>query len=124
MRLVWEKLEKALSDHFNYEAYIFIKTGEEVKKIAERNPYSKEADFHVYSFITIPDFENELLKTFNEAEKSEGEEAKISENNFYWKVKKGFTLDANFGKILGKKNFKDSLTSRNINTIEKIIAKL
>lgn len=64
------------------------------------------------------------MKNFNETERREVEEAEILNKNFYWKVKKGFTLDSNFGKILGKKSFKDSLTSRNINTIEKIIAKL
>ncbi|WP_417431652.1 DUF1697 domain-containing protein [Halpernia sp.] len=119
-----EKLEKSLSEHFNYEAFLFIKTAEEVKTIFEHNPFSKDNDFHIYSFITIPNFETELLKNFNETEKTEGEEIKIVDHNFYWKIRKGFTLDSNFGKILGIKVFKNSLTSRNINTIEKIVAKL
>jgi uncharacterized protein (DUF1697 family) len=119
-----EKLEKALSEYFNYEAFLFLKSAEEVQNIFAENPFEKDADFNIYSFITIPDFEEELLKNFNQTEKTEGEESKILNRNFYWKVKKGLMLDSNFGKILGKKAFKDSLTSRNINTIEKIIAKL
>lgn len=119
-----EKLEKALYSYFNYDAFLFIKTSKEVKNIFDKNPFEKDVNFHIYSFITIPDFETELLKNFNETERTEGEQAEILNKNFYWKVKKGFTLDSKFGKILGKKAFKDSLTSRNINTIEKIIAKL
>ncbi|MGS0749216.1 DUF1697 domain-containing protein [Halpernia sp. GG3] len=118
-----EKLEKVLSSYFNYDAFLFLKTAEEVKCILDKNPFRKDSDFHIYSFITNPHFEDELLKNFIETEKSEGEDAKMVGVNFYWKVKKGNTLDSSFGKILGKKKFKDSLTSRNINTIEKIIAK-
>ncbi|SFH93449.1 DUF1697 domain-containing protein [Halpernia frigidisoli] len=118
-----EKLERSLSDHFQYEAFLFLKNAEEVNGISVKNPFEKDLDFHVYIFINVKDFEIELLQNFNETENTEGEDAKIIDENFYWKVKKGLTLDSNFGKILGKKLFKDSLTSRNINTIEKIIAK-
>lgn len=119
-----DKLEKALSKHFNYEAFLFVKSAEEIKTIFKNNPFPKDNNFHVYSFITISKLEQDLLDYFNNTEKPEGEEAKILNQNFYWKVKKASTLDSNFGKILGKKMYKNSLTSRNINTIEKIIAKL
>lgn len=55
---------------------------------------------------------------------SENEMADNRKNHFYWKVKKGNTLESNFGKILGKKGFKDCFTSRNLNTFDKILNKL
>ena len=54
---------------------------------------------------------------------SEGEEVQCINDIIYWKVKKGSTLDSDFGKLLGVKKFKNLFTSRNINTLEKISKK-
>ena len=64
-----------------------------------------------------------MLEEFKKVNHQENEEAKIVNQNFYWKIPKGNTLDSGFGKILGKKLLKDKFTSRNINTIEKIMNK-
>lgn len=114
-------LEKAMSEHFSYDAFLFIKTKKEVEEILAKNPFSAQEGFHIYSFVGTDEIEKVLLENFNEAEKTEGEDAKIAGSHFYWKIKKGSTLDAPFGKILGRKNLKDRFTSRNINTFGKIV---
>lgn len=118
-----QKLEKALSEHFHYEAFLFLKTDEEVKEILENSPFEKDENLHIYSFICNSGDENLLMQEFLKTKHQEQEEAKIIKGNFYWKIPKGNTLDSEFGKILGKKSFKNILTSRNINTIEKIVNK-
>ena len=118
-----QKLEKALSEHFQYEAFLFLKTDEEVKRILENSPFEKDENLHIYSFICNSGDENLLMQEFLKTNHQEHEEAKLINGNFYWKVPKGNTLDSEFGKILGKKSFKSILTSRNINTIEKIVNK-
>ena len=116
-------LEKSLSDYFNYEAFLFIKTEEEIKQILVTSPFEKAENFHIYSFICENSNENILLEEFKKGNQQKGEEAKIINQNFYWKIVKGNTLESEFGKVLGKKEFKDIFTSRNINTIEKIVNK-
>ncbi|WP_027377252.1 DUF1697 domain-containing protein [Kaistella palustris] len=116
-------LQKSLSDHFNYDAFLFLKTEEEIKNIYTHNPFQKNTDFHIYIFIGSEGIENILSEEFRKSEKSEGEESHIVNGTFYWKIVKGKTLDSDFGKVLGRKNLKDKLTSRNINTLEKIINK-
>ena len=116
-------LEKALSEHFDYEAFLFLKTDVQVKEIIENSPFQKAKNLHIYSFICENGDENILLEEFQKANNQENDEAKIVNQNFYWKIPKGNTLDSGFGKILGKKSFKDKFTSRNINTIEKIVSK-
>lgn len=118
-----QKLEKALSEHFHYEAFLFLKTDEEVKEILENSPFEKDVNLHIYSFICNSGDENLLMQEFLKTKHQEHEEAKLIKGNFYWKIPKGNTLDSEFGKILGKKSFKNILTSRNINTIEKIVNK-
>lgn len=62
-----------------------------------------------------------LLNEFTYATKSQNEMGEIAGENFYWQVAKENTLDSHSGKILGKKSLKEKMTSRNWNTIEKII---
>lgn len=116
-------LEKAMSEHFNYEAFLFVKSNVEIEIFWNSNPFDRDEDFHIYTFIGNQDVENVLLKEFQAAPKAEKEDAKVVNGNFYWKVPKGNTLDSAFGKILGRKNMKDQFTSRNINTFEKILKK-
>ena len=118
-----QKVEKALSEHFHYEAFLFLKTDEEVKRILENSPFEKNENLNIYSFICNSGDENILMQEFLKTNHQEHEEAKLIKGNFYWKIPKGSTLDSEFGKILGKKSFKNILTSRNINTIEKIVNK-
>lgn len=114
-------LEKAMSKYFNYEAFLFIKTEKEINVIFENSPFEKTQDFHTYIFIGIDEVEKILFDQFENSSKTENEKAKIVGNIFYWQIPKGNTLASNFGKVLGKKSLKDKMTSRNINTFEKII---
>lgn len=117
-------LEEAMSAHFNYEAFLFLKNKMEIETIFNKNPFEKHPDFHIYSFVGIAGIENILMETYENAKKVKGEDALIIANNFYWKVPKGNTLGSEFGKILGRKNLKDKFTSRNLNTFEKILKKI
>lgn len=117
-------LEKAMSEHFDYEAFLFIRSKDEIETYFTKNPFKANPDFHIYGFIGIDSFENVLQEEFEKSRKLENEAAKIVEGNFYWKTPKGGTLDSGFGKILGRKNMKDSFTSRNLNTFEKILKKM
>ncbi|CAD7814737.1 hypothetical protein CHRY9390_02855 [Chryseobacterium aquaeductus] len=117
-------LEKAMSEHFNYDAFLFIKSEEEIENFWKSNPFNKNENLHVYTFIGNNNVENVLMKEFEAASKTDNEDAKIVNENFYWQIPKGNTLDFTFGKILGRKNMKDQFTSRNINTFEKILKKI
>lgn len=119
-----ELLEKAMSEHFNYEAFLFVNDKMEVETIFSNNPFTANTDFHIYGFVGIEGIEKTLMTEFEKSEKTTGEGAQIVANNFYWKVPKGNTLDSTFGKILGRKNLKDAFTSRNINTFEKALNKI
>ena len=116
-------LEKAMSDHFDYEAFLFIRNEEEINAILKNDPFEAIENFHNYVFLGSEKVEETLLEEFEKATKARDEKGKIVNNIFYWQVPKGQTLDSNFGKILGRKSLKDKMTSRNINTFEKIMKK-
>lgn len=118
-----KRLEKAMSGHFSYEAFLFIKSQEEIQNCLDHNPFEKNEDLHSYVFAGNKGTEETLMQEFENASKAERETAKIVDHTFYWQVPKGNTLDSGFGKILGKKSLKDQFTSRNVNTFEKILKK-
>lgn len=117
-------LEKVMSDHFSYEAFLFLKTNSEIEKIFSDCPFQKKDDSHIYVFVGLDGIDKVLLQEFEKSKKTNDENAKIVNSTFYWQVEKGNTLDSDFGKILGRKNLKDAFTSRNLNTFEKIMKKL
>ncbi|MFT4202671.1 MAG: DUF1697 domain-containing protein [Chitinophagaceae bacterium] len=117
-------LEKAMSAHFNYDAFLFVKDKKEIENLFRNNPFAADAAFHVYGFVGIDGIEKILMAEFEKSDKTENEEARIIGDSFYWKVPKGNTLDSTFGKILGRKNLKDAFTSRNLNTFEKVLKKM
>ncbi|ADY52403.1 protein of unknown function DUF1697 [Pseudopedobacter saltans DSM 12145] len=117
-------LEKAMSSRFNYDASLFILSELQIAELIKNNPYEQSNDLHIYIFIGNRGVEEILLKEFQQSLKTELERGKIVKNAFYWQVPKGNTLDSTFGKVLGKKSLKDQFTSRNINTIEKILKKM
>src|SRR5690606_301903 len=119
-----EILEKAMSEHFSYEAFLFVKTQKEIESIFQENPFSTDPAYHIYGFVGVDGIAQILMSEFEKAEKTSGEEAQVKGQNFYWKVPKGNTLDSQFGKILGRKNLKASFTSRNLNTFEKVLKKI
>ena len=116
-------LEKAMSEHFNYDAFLFVKNEKEINEILANDPFLPIENFHSYIFLGLEKVEETLLEEFEKSRKAEGEKGKIVNNIFYWQVPKGQTLLSDFGKVLGKKSLKDKMTSRNANTFEKIINK-
>lgn len=117
-------LEKAMSEHFSYEAFLFIQDKSQVENTFSNAPFSADADFHIYSFVGVDGIEKILMEEFEKSSQATGEEAKIVADKFYWKVPKGNTLGSEFGKILGNKKLKDAFTSRNLNTFEKVFRKM
>ncbi|TXF79375.1 DUF1697 domain-containing protein [Chryseobacterium sp.] len=118
-----KNLEKAMSEYFNYDAFLFIKTEKEVAQMVEGNPFEKSENLHIYIFTGTEGIENILLDEFKIASKTDSEKGEVVGETFYWQVPKGDTLGSSFGKILGKKSLKDKMTSRNLNTMEKIFNK-
>ena len=117
-------LERTLSEHYNDCVNLFVKNADEVSALLLSAPFEENADFHIYAFICEPSFEDVLLNEFNNISPSDGEAAKIGNGLFYWRCRKGATLDSGFSKILGRKSMRDKFTSRNIATIAKVAAKM
>ena len=108
----------------DFDVFLFLRNGIEIENIVADCPFIPHPEFHIYSFVGIEGIENILTAEFESGRKGANEHAVVVNQNFYWQVPKGGSLANNFGDTLGKKSLKDKFTSRNLNTIEKILKKI
>jgi uncharacterized protein (DUF1697 family) len=120
---VRQKAEKALRDAFGYDAWVLAYDVDAVRAVSDGFPFEREVDDHhsYVTFVTGADVLDELAGLAGDA----GPDEKIERGDgvVYWQVPKSGTLDTTIGKTMGKKKYKSSTTTRNLRTIEKVLAK-
>lgn len=113
-------LEKAVGAAFGYDAAIHVMPLDAVRTAFEGYPFPRSADRHAYAvFVTDP----ATLRKLAEAAPadSDSERIRAAEGLLYWDVDKGATLSSPFGVLTGKKHT-GVVTTRNLQTLEKILA--
>jgi len=115
-------IETELSDRFHYTAYVQIYALPELQQIIENYPFAALDNYHRY--VTFVSDAEVIPKIIDEAAQFEwiDEEIQAATQVIYWRVPKGNTIDSSFGKISAKSAFKKVLTTRNINTLEKMVS--
>ncbi len=116
-------IEESLSSYFQYDANVFLRNKEEIEELLNTGKsLAVPEDCHLYSLICdSKEALDELKDLFVQTAHEPMEEYSAAEADAFWIVPKGSTLSSEFGsKVLGKKRYKSLLTSRNINTIEKV----
>ncbi len=117
-------IEKGLNERFGYEAHIFLRDQKELIDISNHSKsYPIAENCHHYLLICDQkELPSELMEIYETMTHAANEQFNLLERDAFWVIPKGNTLDSVFGsKILGSKKFKSRLTSRNMNTIEKVI---
>jgi uncharacterized protein (DUF1697 family) len=113
-----DKLEAALRERFGYEAWVHVLTVDAVQKIVDAFPYERSTDRHAYVvFILKPEVRDELLAVELDPKV---EQATAGDGVVYWSVPKGDTLESAMGKAQAAGKYKPWLTTRNLNTLEKL----
>lgn len=113
-----QKLETALRSAFGYEAWVHVLTVDTVATIIDRFPYPRSTDRHAYVvFVEKPEVRDELLAVELDPHI---EQAAAGDGVIYWTVPKGSTLDSAMGKAQSSSRHKPWLTTRNLNTLEKL----
>ena len=113
-------VETALRDRFGYEAWVHVLTTAQLQQIVDGYPFERGRDgWHDYVMFTLdPQVRTALLavETDPAAESTEGGTGVV-----YWTVERGNTLGSAIGKASGKASYKQWLTTRNMNTLEKLL---
>jgi uncharacterized protein (DUF1697 family) len=123
--VVKESVQSALRAAFGYDAWVIVKSREEVAAIIDGYPFSPAEDGvprHAYAVITTgQDVVKRMLEDCPGL--SPEERAAPGGDVLYWEVPKGSTLESKLSKHLAKAKYKQLTTTRNLNTMHKVLAK-
>jgi uncharacterized protein (DUF1697 family) len=115
-----QTLQSALRERFGYEAWVQVLTTASLEGIVAGYPFQRGREgWHDYVMFTEkPETRDALLAVELDPalEKSAGGAGVV-----YWTVERGSTLSSALGKTMGAAKFKPWLTTRNVNTLEKLV---
>ena len=125
-RTVEGKINKLILEMTGWDIGIFVRDKAELEKLvsdcADITHPADSDEYHMYAmFANDGEVFKEVSELFKEYPHGEGEGIFGSGDDFFWRVKKGDTLGAFGSKVLGSKKYKERLTSRNMNTVRKVL---
>jgi uncharacterized protein (DUF1697 family) len=111
-------VEKTLSKEFSYDATVLVFPHDELAALVEGYPFDSDADHHRYAVLC------DSAGTAKElASVATGDMERVAAHGrtLYWRCPKGSTLDTPFSKVTSSKRYKELTTTRNLNTVEKML---
>ena len=111
-------VEEALSSAFSYDAHVQLFSRDELAGVVEGYPFATDDDHHRY--VVFCDSEATARELVGRPT-GDMEEVAASGRTVYWRCPKGSTLDTPFSKATSNKQLKVKTTTRNLNTVEKMI---
>jgi uncharacterized protein (DUF1697 family) len=116
------ELEKLLSVSFGYSAQVLVYRLAELEKIAAANPFGDAGhEAHQYVIFADPPAIKELASLSTGLDEKV-ERVRAGKGCIYWTVPKGRTLDSDFAKRMAKAKLLPRTTTRNLNTVQKLLA--
>lgn len=118
--VVKQQVAAALKAQFGYDAIVHVLTADALASAVDGYPFARGRDgWHDYAlFVSDPGVQAALLGLDLDPEH---EQAAGGEGVVYWTVPKGDTLDSELGKAIGKASYRPHVTSRNLNTLDKLL---
>jgi uncharacterized protein (DUF1697 family) len=116
-------IERALGERFGYEAWVHVLDLDVIRALLAGYPFDAEREgWHPYVvFIADPAVAGELLGLQDQLD-PEREQILGGPGVVYWTVERGSTLTSVFGKALGRARYKAATTTRNLRTLQKLLA--
>lgn len=118
------RLESAISERFGFAARLFVKTFPELAALREACPYGPAdvhdgAAHHTYvTFTTGAETVAEIL-----ADVPEGQRVEAAGDVLFWQTPKGSSLENPVAKVMNRARIKERTTTRNLNTLDKILTR-
>lgn len=116
-----ERIEAALSERFDYEAYVVIVDVESLDRIVRAYPYDAAREgWHPYViFSSDPSHLSELAGHARELDPAD-ERIELGHGVLYWEVRRAVGIKSVFSKKSAKPRYRETITTRNLQTLHKL----
>ncbi|SDK19816.1 Uncharacterized conserved protein, DUF1697 family [Cryobacterium psychrotolerans] len=117
------RIEAALSEAYDYEAWIVLQGVETLGRIVDAYPFDPNREgWHPYVvFSSDPSALTELLAGADGLDPGD-ERVTAGDGVLYWEVRRAVGVKSPFSKLSGKTRYRSSTTTRNLRTLHKLIA--
>jgi uncharacterized protein (DUF1697 family) len=120
--VVAERVAEVIRARFGHDLAVIAVPIDAVRRAVERYPFPRAADRHAYVVLaTAPAAAAELVAAAGELDPAV-ERVQLDDGLVYWDAPKGETLTTTFGRQYGRRQASGAVTTRNLNTLEKILA--
>ena len=115
------RIEAGLSERFGYEAWIVLVLHETLSGIIAGYPFAQDAEHHAYVVFASDEQARDEALAGAPAGSASGEQIAAGEGVVYWRCPRGSSTDTPFSKHVAKARFKATTTTRNLNTLHKLL---
>ncbi|MEJ8859299.1 DUF1697 domain-containing protein [Variovorax robiniae] len=117
------RIEVALRERFGYDAWIVLQTQAQLAAVAAAWPFER-IDEERHPYVVFSSDAKALDELTGLAGKPDPaiERLQAGKGVLYWQCPRGSSTDTPVAKLLAKQKYKASTTTRNLRTIEKLIA--
>ena len=116
------RIEKALRDRFDYDAWIVLVTMDELTAAADGFPFDDaDTSRQPWVIFCVDDATRDELVAAAEESDAAADPVAAGTGVVYWNPVKGTTVSTPFAKTLAKGAFKARTTNRNLRTLRRII---
>lgn len=116
-----EQVQAALRRDFGYEAWVVVLTLDRLAELVAEVPYPAD-DPDVHSYVTFGSDPALLAELADAAAQAGAEQTLLGPEAVSWPQPKGATLENAMAKLGSKARFRASTTTRNVRTLQKMLA--
>jgi uncharacterized protein (DUF1697 family) len=121
-RAIAAAVSTVIQERFGFDVAVIAVSLPVVQEAVDEFPFERTGDRHGYVILGDEDAALADLVEAAAEVRTDEEQVRPGEGVVYWDVPKGRTLDSPFGKRYGRWQRSGAVTTRNIATLEKILA--
>jgi uncharacterized protein (DUF1697 family) len=116
------RIEAALGERFGYDAWVHVLDLDTIERVVRDFPFEADREgWHPYVIFTSDQALADELLSLEGSLDSQLESIRRGDGVLYWTVERGSTLGSTFGKATGRARYKETTTTRNLRTLQKLL---
>ncbi|RKW70441.1 DUF1697 domain-containing protein [Galactobacter caseinivorans] len=112
------QIETELGARFGYDAWIVLEPRQRLARIVSAYPFDEDVEHHAY---VVFGSNQKVLHALGVAALEAQEPVSGGEEVLYWACPKGSSTDTAFAKMSAQPKYKPFITTRNLNTVRKLL---
>lgn len=121
MQALTLRIERGLGAQFGYDAHIVLLSRTRVAAAITQYPFVEDTEHHAYVVFSSDEAGLQAMAGPEAGADVADEQIALGDGCLYWRCPKGRSTDTPFAKRAGSARFRATTTTRNLNTLRKLV---